>query len=183
MRMTAEEFFWFCQANDVWQIEREPDGEIVMMPPGSLEWGGWAADVGTQLRTWAKKDGRGKTFSSRAGFTLPNGAVRAADASWLSLPRYSRLTREELDRFAPVCPEFVVEIKPRYESVPRLKRKMQEYVENGAELGWLIVPDSRTVFVYRPGAPEQTFVGIKKLAGEGPVEGFELDLAEIWSGL
>jgi Uma2 family endonuclease len=90
------------------------------------------------------------------------------------------MTADERASFGPVCPEFVVEVKSRSDSLRRLKLKMQEYIENGAELGWLIVPKSRTVFIYRPGVPEETLVGVSKLAGEGPVAGFELDLTEIW---
>jgi Uma2 family endonuclease len=180
-RMSADEFFDFCQANSLWQIERSADGEIIIMPPVGLDSGEYEIDVAAQLRDWARRDRRGKAYGPNTGFDLPNGAMRAPDAAWVSARRSAALTPEQRKKFAPICPEFVVEIKSPSDSVPRLKRKMIEWIDNGAELGWLIIPDTRTVHIYRPGVPVETIQGASRLAGEGPVQGFELDLTDIWS--
>ncbi len=180
-RMSADEFFDFCQANSDWQIERSADGEIIIMPPVGLDSSNYENEVGAQLRNWARREGHGKAFGSNAGFTLPNGAMRAPDAAWVSSDAIARLSREQRKKFAPICPEFVIEVQSPSDSVPRLKRKMLEWIDNGAQLAWLILPDSKTVYVYRPGAPAEMLKGVTKLSGEGPVAGFELDLTDIWS--
>ncbi len=179
-RMSADEFFDFCQANADWQIERSADGEIIIMPPVGLDCGEDEADVVAQLRIWAKRDRGGKAYGPNTGFELPKGAMRAPDAAWVSLKRLEVLTPEQRTRFAPLCPEFVVEIKSPSDSLARLKRKMVEWLENGAELAWLIVPDTKTVYIYRLGSPVEVIEGASRLLGEGPVEGFELDLTDLW---
>jgi len=179
-RMSAKEFFDFCQANSDWQIERSAEGEIIIMPPVGLDSGNFELEAAGQLRNWARRDGRGKAYGPNTGFELPKGAMRAPDAAWVSLRRLEVLTPEQRTRFAPVCPEFVVEIKSPSDSLPRLKRKMREWLENGAELAWLVVPDAKTVYIYRPGAPVETVEGASRLAGDGPIQGFELDLTDIW---
>ena len=181
--MSSEEFFDFCQANSSWRIERMADGEIIIMPPAGMESGHYGSELSEQLNHWAKQDGRGKAFDSSAGFQLPNGAMLSPDASWIGNARLSTLTRKQKQAFAPVCPDFVVEIQSPSDSVPRLKRKMHEWIDNGAQLGWLILPDSRTVYVFRPGREPEYLNNVTRLDGEGPVDGFVLDLTEIWSEL
>lgn len=181
--LSPGEFFDFCQANSEWQIERSADGEIIIMPPAGPESAHYSLDAGANLFIWAKRDRRGRAFDSSAGFTLPNGAVRSPDSSWVSRERWSRLTSEEKLGFPPVCPEFVIEVKSRTDSLPRLRRKMREWIDNGALLGWLIMPETKTVQIFRPGVPPETREGLRKLAGEGPVDGFTLDLTDIWSPL
>ena len=157
------------------------DGEIIIMPPAGMESGHQDLELGTQLNSWAKRDGRGRAFGCSAGFALPNGATLSPDASWISHARLATVTREQKRKFAPICPEFVVEVQSPSDSVPRLKRKMYEWIDNGAQLGWLILPDSKTVYVYRPGQEPEFLTSITHLKGDGPVEGFVLDLTEIWS--
>jgi len=181
--MSSREFFDFCQVNSWWRIERMADGEIVIMPPAGSESGYRSLGLGAQLNYWAKRDGRGKTFDSSAGFELPNAAVLSPDAAWISKARLAALTTEQKRVFAPICPEFVAEVQSPSDSVPQLKRKMYEWIDNGAQLGWLILPDSKTVYVYRPGQEPEFLINITHLKGEGPVEGFVLDLTEIWSQL
>ena len=159
------------------------DGEIVIMPPAGCESGYRNLGLGAQLNYWAKRDGRGKAFDSSAGFELPNGAVLSPDAAWISKARLATLTTEQKRVFAPICPDFVAEVQSPSDSVPQLKRKMYEWIDNGAQLGWLILPDSKTVYVYRPGQEPEFLTNITQLAGEGPVDGFVLDLTEIWSQL
>jgi Uma2 family endonuclease len=181
--LSADEFFDFCQANSLWRIERMADGEIVIMPPSGDESSHHCAGLNAQLYSWAKRDGRGRVFESSAGFELPNGATLSPDASWISSARLSALAPEHKRKFAPICPDFVVEVQSPSDSVRRLKRKMHEWIENGAQLGWLILPDSKTVYVYRPGKEPEFLTNITQVAGDGPVEGFVLDLTEIWSEL
>jgi Uma2 family endonuclease len=179
-RMSADEFFDFCQVNSDWQIERWADGEIVVMPPVGLDSGNYEVEAAAQLRNWARRDRRGKAYGPNTGFELPKGAMLAPDAAWVSFERLAALSPEQRRKFAPVCPEFVVEIQSPSDSVARLKRKMAEWIDNGAELAWLILPDAKTVLVYRPGAPVEAVEGAATIAGEGPVSGFELDLTDIW---
>ena len=181
--MSSEEFFDFCQANSnsAWRIERMADGEIVIMPPAGDESSHHNFGLAGQFYNWTKRDGRGKAFDSSAGFELPNGATFSPDAAWISNTRWSTLTRKQQRAFAPICPDFVVELQSPSDSVPRLKRKMHEWIDNGAQLGWLILPDSKTVYVYRPGQEPEYLTDITRLEGEGPVDGFVLDLTEIWS--
>lgn len=182
-RMSSEEFFRFCGANPEWRIERTADGEIIIMPPAGPESSYDSLEASAELRQWAKRDGRGKVFDSSAGFELPNGATRSPDAAWVSDQRLAALTPEQKRVFAPLCPEFVIEVQSPSDSLPRLKRKMREWIDNGAQLGWLIQPDAKTVHIYRPGRDPEQRVGIQKIEGEGPVAGFVLDLTSIWAGL
>ena len=152
---------------------------IGIAPPLGVDTGFRSLSAAAQLAAWAKSDGRGSAPLS-VGFLLQNGAMRSPDACWVSREWTSVLSAEQRRRFPPVCPEFVVELKSPAISLPRLKRKMVEWLDNGAELAWLIVPDTRTVYIYRPGAPVETVVGASRLAAEGPVQGFELDLTDIW---
>jgi Uma2 family endonuclease len=182
-RMCPEEFFRFCQANPDWRIEQTADGDILIMPPAGTESSYGSLEASAQLYQWAKRDGRGKAFDSSAGFELPNGAVRSPDAAWVSKARLEALTPDQKKIFAPLCPEFVIEIQSPSDSLPQLKRKMSEWIDNGAQLGWLIVPDSRHVHVYRPGRKPEQLVAPERIEGEGPVAGFTLDLTGIWAGL
>jgi Uma2 family endonuclease len=181
--LSSDEFFDFCQSNSAWRIERMADGEIVIMPPAGAESSHRNSGMSAQLHYWAKRDGRGKAFGSSAGFQLPNGAVLSPDTAWIGNARLASLTRKEKQVFPPICPDFVVELQSPSDSVPRLKRKMHEWIGNGAQLGWLILPDSRTVYVFLPGQEPEYLSNITRLAGEGPVDGFVLDLTEIWSEL
>ncbi len=180
-RMSPEEFFRFCQANSEWQIELSAEGEILIMPPAGYDSGYYEGEVLAQLRNWARRDGRGRSFGPSTGFLLPNGAILAPDAAWVSNARASVLTPAQRRKFAPVCPEFVMEVKSPSDSLPRLKRKMREWIDNGAMLGWLILPDEEIVLVFRQASPVEVIESTTSIAGEGPVQGFELDLTEIWS--
>ncbi|HYA16322.1 MAG TPA: Uma2 family endonuclease [Bryobacteraceae bacterium] len=181
--LSTREFFDFCQANAMWRIERAADGEIIIMPPAGMETGDRNQDLITQLGVWTRRDGRGRAFDSNTGFELPNGAMRSPDAAWISKSRVATLTREQKQVFAPICPEFVVELQSPSDSLPALRRKMAEWIENGAQLAWLIQPESKTVSIYRPGAEPEHRTGIETVEGEGPVAGFVLDLRDIWAGL
>ena len=120
------------------------------MPPTGSETGARNASLTYQLMAWTIKDGSGICFDSSAGFALPNGAIRSPDASWIKREKWELLTNEEKKGFAPVCPEFVVELRSPTDRLTQLRAKMVEYIENGASLGWLIDPFERRVYVYQP---------------------------------
>jgi Uma2 family endonuclease len=181
--LSDEEFFDFCMKNPDLHIERYANGEIVILPSAGMETGYRNSDVSIQLGIWAKGDGRGVAFDSSAEFILPSGAAFAPDASWILKSRLASMTKEEKMLFGRLCPDFVIELKSPSDRLRSLKSKMDEWIANGAQLAWLIVPEKRTVYVYRPGIPTQELSDIDCVAGDGPVTGFRLDLADIWEGL
>ena len=148
-----------------------------------METGYRNSEVSAQLSIWAKADGCGVCFDSSAEFILPSGAAFATDASWILKSRLAALTKEEKEQFGRLCPDFVIELKSPSDRLRSLKSKMDEWIANGAQLAWLIVPEKRTVYVYRPGTPPEELSAIDFVAGEGPVAGFRLELADIWEGL
>jgi Uma2 family endonuclease len=151
-RLSLEEFFDFCQANEGCRIERAADGQIEILPPVDIDSGDENAEIIAQLRIWAKRDGRGAGFDSNTGFMLPNGATRSPDAAWVSRAAREGLSPEERKTFPRLCPEFVIELVSLSDSLPHLKRKMREWIENGAQLAWLIDPRSRTAWITAPTA-------------------------------
>jgi Uma2 family endonuclease len=178
--LTDEQFFEFCQINGDLRIERNAQGELIIMPPTGGDAGRQNAELTVQLGLWAKRDGTGSTFDSSTGFRLPNGAVRSPDASWIRHSRLDTLAREVTRRFLPLCPDFVVELCSATDSLRVVREKMQEYIENGAQLGWLIDPDQRRVYVYRPDLPVEEIHEPSGLKGDPLLPGFVLDLTEIW---
>lgn len=178
--MSDDDFFAFCQLNRELRIERAATGEIIIMSPAGGETGSRNADLIATLYAWAKQDGRGVTFDSSTGFVLPNKAVRAPDAAWVRRERLAKLTPEEKQKFLPLCPDFVVELRAPADRLIDLQAKMVEYSENGASLGWLIDPQTRTVHVYRPGQAIETLVGATAVTADPELPGFVLDLASIW---
>ena len=181
--LSDEEFFDFCLKNPELHIERHTNGEIVIMPPAGMETGYRNNNLAVQLGVWAKADGRGIAFDSSAEFVLPSGAAFAPDASWVLKTRLAPLTKKEKELFGRLCPDFVVELKSPSDRLRSLMSKMEEWIANGAQLGWLIVPERRTVYVYRPQSPPEELSGVDFVAGEGPVAGFRLELVDIWEGL
>ena len=151
------------------------------MTPAGGESGRRNAEVVHQLVTWAKQDGTGIVFDASAGFTLPNHAVRSPDAAWVLRARLAPLTREQRERFLPLAPDFVVEIRSPSDALSDLRAKMQEYISNGTRLGWLIDPASRRVCVYGPGERVEEQDEPEQLAGDPVLPAFRLDLSEIWS--
>ncbi len=182
-QLNDEEFFDFCMKNPDLRIERYANGEIIIMPPCGMETGYRNSDVSSQLRVWAKRDGRGVSFDSSAEFILPSGAAFAPDASWMLKSRLATLTKEEKAVFGRLCPDFVIELKSPSDRLSSLKAKMDQWIADGAQLAWLIVPEKRTVHVYRRDSSTEELSDMDFVAGEEPVEGFRLELADIWKGL
>lgn len=178
--VTEDKFFEFCQLNAEWRIERTAQGEVLIMPPTGGETGSRDAEVITQLRTWARQDGNGVAFGSSTGFDLPNGATRSPDASWVERSRLEMLTTEQKKKFLPLCPDFVIELRSPSDRLDDLKEKMQEYIDNGARLGWLLDPISRRVYVYLPGSPVECLDNPQNISADPVLPGFKLDLARAW---
>ncbi|MEG4201342.1 MULTISPECIES: Uma2 family endonuclease [unclassified Microcoleus] len=179
INLTDEQFFQLCQHNRDYQFERTASGELIIKPPTGSETSRRNADLTSQLRVWNHETKLGVVFDSSGGFTLPNGADRSPDASWVKKERWDTLTPEQKDCFAPLCPDFVVELRSRTDSLKKLQEKMQEYIDNGARLGWLIDRQNGRVEIYRPGQDVEIIENPATLSGEDVLPGFVLNLEEI----
>ncbi len=179
-RMTADEFWEFCQANPEFRSELTKNGELNLMPPTGFETSDRNLEILLQLGVWAKKNKTGKATESNAGFILPNGATYAPDAAWTSNERLAKFTEKEKEKFLPLCPDFVIELRSASDNVKELQEKMVEYIENGARLGWLIDPKNKRVHIYRANGEIEVLENPDKVSGENILENFELDLTEIW---
>ncbi len=175
-----EQLFELCALNRELRIERTKDGELIVMSPTGAETGRRNFVLIGQLYAWIGRDGRGVGFDSSTGFLLPNGAERSPDAAWVRRDRWDALTPERKRKFAPLCPDFVVELRSPSEDLVELEAKMQEYLDGGASLGWLIDADARRVIVYRPGGPPEALSAPERLSGEPELPGLVIELAEIW---
>jgi Uma2 family endonuclease len=184
LRMNDDAYYEFCMANADLRLERTAQGEIVIVPPAGYESDYRNTRILGQLDSWAKRDGRGKACGPSAAFLLPTGAALSPDAAWVSNHRIAQLSKVERRKFPPLCPEFVIEVISPSDRLKSAKEKMAEWMRAGVDLGWLIDGDEQTVYVYRADQKEaEKRTGIIKLAGEGPVAEFELDLTDIWAGL
>ncbi len=176
-----EEFLEFCRRNPDARIERDSNGEIILMAPTHTETGGMNMNLSFFVAAWARQDGTGRAFESSTGFTLPNRALRSPDASWVSFERWNALSDEDRAGFAKICPDFVVELRSTSDSLAKIRAKMDEYTENGASLGWLIDPIERKVYIYRPNNAVEILEDPSEISGEPLLKGFTLNLKEIWS--
>jgi Uma2 family endonuclease len=178
--MSEEQFFDFCQTNREWRIERTAEGDVLIMPPTGWETGTDNARINAFLTMWALHDGTGVASDSSTGFTLPNGAIRSPDAAWVRRSRLATLTLAQKKGFLPLCPDFVIELRSPSDHLKTLQDKMQEYINNGAQLGWLLDPPNRRVYVYRPDVVVECLENPTTLSGDPELPGFVLDLAGIW---
>jgi Uma2 family endonuclease len=180
--VSAQGFERLCRSNPELRLERTERGVLEAMPPTSGGTGARNADLTTQLGVWSKTNGTGTHFDSSTAFTLPNGAIRSPDASWIKNERWNALTTEQKEvGFAPICPDFVIELRSRSDRKKKLRLKMREYIKQGARLGWLIDPLLGTVEIYRPGRPVERSVKPATLVGEDTLPGFVLNLKGILS--
>ena len=178
--LTDEQFFQLCQQNRDLRFERTARGELIIMPPTGSETSDRNADLTYQLRAWSRQNQLGKSFDSSGGFKLPNGAERSPDASWVTMERWNALTQAEKARFAPLCPDFVVELMSPSDSLEKTRDKMKEYMDNGAKLGWLINRQQQQVEIYRFHQEIEILQNPQTLSGESTLPGFVLDLSPIW---
>ena len=179
-KLTEEQFVRFCQENPELRIELTAQGELVIMPPTGMETGRRNSRLTRRLDTWAEMDGTGIAFDSSTLFTLPNGAKRSPDASWVRRERWEALPREQRQGFGLLCPDFVVELRSPTDRLGDLQEKMQEYIANGARLGWLIDPLEKRVYLYRPGQPVEMLDDPPLLRGDPVLPGFVLHVRELW---
>lgn len=181
LTISHEQFVQLAWVNQNLQLERTATGELIVMPPTGSDTGNKNADILGQLWLWNRQTQLGQIFDSSSGFHLPNGADRSPDVSWISQDRWDTLTPEEKSGFAPLCPDFVLELRSKHDSLESLQQKMQEYQENGAKLGWLIDRNRKKVEIYRPKKSVEVQNSPDSLSGEDILPGFTLDLSEIWN--
>ena len=179
--MSDEQLMAFCAANDVLRVERDANGDVIVMTPTGTASGGRNMDISTDLNIWSRRDGRGKAFDSSTGFMLPDGSMRSADAAWLLNHRWDALSKEQQRGFAPIYPDFIIELRSPSDNVLDLEAKMALWIANGVQLGWLIDPISETVSIYRRDGETDVLYHPTSVQGEGLIDGFELVMARIWA--
>ncbi len=179
-KLDDEAFYEFCRANSELRIERTAEGDIIVMPPTGGKAGIRNFKLIVQFGNWAETDGTGLGFDSSTIFNLPNGAQRSPDLAWVRKDRWQALSKEQQEKFPPLCPDFVVELRSRTDSLKTLQAKMQEYIENGAQLGWLIDPFERRVHVYRAVALVEILDNPQSVSGLPLLNGFKLDVQSLW---
>jgi len=180
LEMDEEQFFEFCQLNREWRIERSAEGDLEVMVPTGGETSNRNSHLNYQLTGWTLRDGMGVAFDSNGGFILPNGAMRSPDASWVERERLANLTAEQKQRFLPLCPDFVIELRSPSDPLSTIEAKMREYIENGARLGWLLDPEERKAHIYRPDEQTRTLDKPEKISGDPILPSFVLELKPIW---
>ncbi len=180
VELTDEQFYQLCINNHDLRIERNANGDLVIMPPTGGETGNKNAGIIAQLWLWNNRDNLGKVFDSSTGFILPNGANRSPDASWIPIARWNGLTAQQKQRFLPLCPDFAIELLSPSDDLVKTQAKMQEYLDNGMVLGWLINPLQQQVEIYRQGKQVEILQAPNSLPGESVLFGFVLDLQPIW---
>jgi len=181
--MTDEQFTAFCAEHPDLNFEMSAEGELIVMAPTHSDTGARNSGIGAQLFDWANKDRRGVVCDSSTGFVLPNGARRSPDASWTLKSRVQQLGAGRRKAFWHLCPDLVIEVKSDSDRWKPLQQKMLEYMRQGAHLGWLIDPENKSVEIYRPDGKAEIRADVDKLAGEGPMAGFVLDLTYVWDPL
>jgi len=174
-----DQLFAFCQLNRDLRIERDAEGVLVLMAPAGGASSARNLEVCRQLANWAQVDGSGITFDSSAGFILPNGAMRSPDAAWVRRERWDGLSAEQREKFVPLCPDFVVELRSPSDRLVTLQRRLRELIRNGAQLGWLIDPGRRVVQIYRAGEPVETLLVPSTISADPLLPGFLLDMRAI----
>lgn len=179
VRFTDEEFERFCAEHTDLRIEMDKEGEMIIQPPVVTEDGGRNFLLTTRFGGWVEADGTGVGFDSSTGFTLPNGAKRSPDVSWMRRERWDALSAKQKSKFARVCPDFVVELRSKSDCLKTLQNKMEEYMANGAQLGWLIDPLEKKVYIYRPDLPIEILDNPTNISGDPPLKGFVLKLEGI----
>ena len=182
VELTDDVLVQLSSLNDTLRLEKNSEGALEILPPTFPTTGNQNAGITAQVTNWAVKDGGGVAFDSNTGFTLPNGAVRSPDASWILKSRLQEMTEEQRQEFWRICPDFVIELRSSSDTLRGLQRKMAEYIENGVRLGWLIDPldPARRVYVYRPETEVAVLEGPEYLSGEPELPGFTLNLNFIW---
>ena len=181
LKVTEEQFRQLVKANPDLRLERTAAGELIVMTPTGSEGGSYNAELNADFVIWNRQTHLGKVFDSSTGFTLPNGAIRAPDVAWVTQHRWDALTPEQRKGFAPLCPDFVLELASEMDEIDDLRDKMTEYLDNGSRLGWLIDPGTHQVEIYRPAQPVEVLSAPAMLSGEDILPGFTLNLQAIFT--
>jgi Uma2 family endonuclease len=176
--VTDEELLRFCAKNELLRVERDAKGELILMSPTGTDGGNAELDIATELNNWARQDGRGRALGPNSGVKLPDTAVRAADAGWVSWGRYNQSSGET--GYRQFVPEFVIEVRSMSDRLADIRSKIEEWLRNGVELGWLVDPPRKIVEIYRAGREPEVLEGASIVEGEGPVAGFVLELGKVW---
>lgn len=179
--LSEEGFYEFCRLNRDLRIERNAEGHILIIPPTTSDSGNFNAEFSAELALWNRQDRLGLVFDSSTGFTLPNSAVYSPDAAWIIRNRWEALSQSDRQKFAPIAPDFVAEIRSQSDTMKSLKKKMEEYRANGVRLGWLIDPEERVTFVYDANTDVRTVAFEEPLTGEDVLPGFEVILSKLVS--
>jgi Uma2 family endonuclease len=178
--LTDEVFYQLCRANPDMKFERSAQGELIVMSPTGGEGGRRSADITVDLGVWNRQSQLGYIFDSSTGFKLPNGATRSPDAAWVKRSRWEALAPELREKFPPIAPDFVIELRSTTDTLPELQAKMREYQANGVRLGWLINPQDQQVEIYRPGQTPEVLQVPQTLSGEDVLPDFVLSMARIF---
>lgn len=180
IHLSPEQFYQLCQVNPDTKLERTASGELVVMAPTGGESGSRNRRLTQRLGIWTDENPNGEAFDSSTMFQLPNGAFRSPDAAWIALKRWQALSPEERKTFPPICPDFVVELRSESATLKSLQGKMQEYINNGTRLGWLIAPQGERMEIYRQGKEPEVLFSPSQLFGEDVLPGLILDLSGIF---
>jgi len=178
--VTPEQFEQLCIEYDELRLELTSTGELIVMPGTGGKTGARNALLTIQLGVWTINDGTGISFDSSTTFALPNGARRMPDGSWVKRERWDSLTEQQQEGFAPICPDFVVELRSPTDRLAQVRLKMLEYLDNGASLGWLIDPFDRRVYVYQPDREVVILENPEAVSGDPILPGFTLNLTKVW---
>jgi len=178
--LTDEQFYDLCRANHELRFERTAEGEIIIMPPTGSRTGQRNFKLTQRFANWVEQDGTGVGFDSSTAFKFPNGATRSPDASWIKRERWEALTAQEQEKFSPICPDFIIELRSSTDTLTELQAKMHEYIANGVRLCWLLDPQKQTAYIYRPGTEVEMITEAREISGEPELPGFTLNLQEIW---
>ncbi|NBD14665.1 MAG: Uma2 family endonuclease [Cyanobacteria bacterium] len=181
IELSREQFYQICQDNPDLKLERTATGNLVIMSPTGGETGRKNASLIVQVGLWNEQTQLGEVFDSSTGFSLPNGADRSPDVAWLEKSRWEALSPQQKEKFIPLCPDFVIELLSPTDNLKHVQAKMQEYVANGCQLGWLINQKQKTVEVYRPRKETEILNAPASLSGENVLPNFTLNLRKVWS--
>lgn len=180
LKLTDEQFYQLCIANPEQPLELTAQGVLVTMSPVGGESGKWESSLGARVFNWNEATQLGEVFSSSTIFKLPGGSQRSPDVAWIESSRWESITQEQREKFPPLAPDFVIELRSRTDRLSELQSKMLEYQNNGVQLGWLINPQERTVEIYRLGKETEILQTPTELSGEEVLPGFVLNLSSIW---
>jgi Uma2 family endonuclease len=174
VNLTNDQFHQLCQINTDWQLEQTAQGELIIMPPVGAISGNRESEFNADIVIWNRRTKLGKVFSSSTIFCLPNGGKRSPDVAWIRNERWAALTPDEQEKFPPICPDFVIELRSRTDNLEQLRTKMQEYLSSGLHLGWLIDPQGQQVEIYRRDRPVETQPLPITLSGEDILPDLEI---------